>query len=483
MSTSCILKKLDSYNMADRDLIGNKAYNLLRMYMNGAHIPETWILDSSYIRKFMEMQNIYSDGIKIDDFKSVRIILQTEEFIRYLSKSIRKDYNSIHPEGSSKSWAIRSSSCLEDSKSSSFAGMFTTVLNVRCVCNVIDSIYKVVVDSFSEEVEFLCRINGIERMKLPAVIIQEFVYSQVGGVTFRQNGISTSNLAIGLTKGIVDGISGTDVWCYDEQSKEIHCDINEKKCCVLPVNSRTNPLTGEKCLLKMNGNKAIYKCIRAFDESGLIVAEVPTELMEKQLVDNDSMKDILECMGGIADKLSIKEYDAEWCIDNNNKFFLLQIRDLTRQFEPLKRFTSNKTLPIVAGKAIGRTCVVKNEKDLKNFKKGDILVTELINGKAIQAVLDASACIIQTSSVLSHSAIIARELGLPCIGVDDINDIRNFTYIKIDGDLGKYDEIEEIDTQNEEETTTREFKIDRQNVNLWKENLLVIPHEWEENST
>lgn len=415
MSTNSILRKLENYNLSDRDLIGNKAYNLLRMYLIDAHIPDTWVLDNSFLRNIPKVKEIYNEGIRVVDFKYIRSFFQTEDFIKMLGDRIREDYNIICLKGGVKYYAIRSSSCLEDSRLYSFAGMFTTILNIRHICNVIDSIYKVLLNSFSEQVEFSCKLYGIDRMKLPAVIIQEFVYSKIGGVTFRQNGVTVSNLALGLTKGIVDGVSSPDTWIYDEQERKIQKEIKKKELCILPVNLRTDPLQGEKQLYKYNKKTIALKCVKTIADGGLIIAEIPQEIKHEQLVSDNQMINILECLNGIAEKLSIENYDVEWCINSRGELFILQIRDLTKKLSISEGNSLNVIIPIVSGRAVGRACVVKNEMDLQNFKRGDILVTDIINGKAIFAVLDAAGCIIQTSSVLSHSAIIARELGLPCI--------------------------------------------------------------------
>jgi len=138
----------------------------------------------------------------------------------------------------------------------------------------------------------------------------------------------------------------------------------------------------------------------------------------------------------------------------------------------------NGVIPIVAGSVVGRTCVIRKEEDLKLFNKGDILVTDIINGKAIHAVIDAAGCIIQTSSPLSHSAIIARELGLPCVGVADIGKIDNLKLLEIDGTLGKIREVDGDYSLESEEFDERENFDVLKNSEKWKEYIIASPEEW-----
>lgn len=63
----------------------------------------------------------------------------------------------------------------------------------------------------------------------------------------------------------------------------------------------------------------------------------------------------------------------------------------------------------------GRVCVILNDKDFDNFKKGDIIVTPMTSPKFLSLIKDCKAIITDEGGTLSHAAIISRELRIPCL--------------------------------------------------------------------
>lgn len=73
-------------------------------------------------------------------------------------------------------------------------------------------------------------------------------------------------------------------------------------------------------------------------------------------------------------------------------------------------------------------------KEVKKFKKGEILVTEMTRPGTILACRKAAAIITDEGGIMSHAAIISRELGIPCVIGTKIA-----TQILKDGDLVEVD--------------------------------------------
>ena len=67
------------------------------------------------------------------------------------------------------------------------------------------------------------------------------------------------------------------------------------------------------------------------------------------------------------------------------------------------------------GKVIGRVRIVKNPDDIKEMKKGDILVARMTTPDLLPAVHKAAAIITDEGGLTCHAAIIAREFKIPCI--------------------------------------------------------------------
>lgn len=94
--------------------------------------------------------------------------------------------------------------------------------------------------------------------------------------------------------------------------------------------------------------------------------------------------------------------------------------------------------PAGPGLARGRARVVRDRRDLLEFKAGEILVCDSIDPNMTFVVPLCAAIVERRGGMLVHGAIIAREYGLPCVtGVPDATErIRSGDTLTVDGYLG-----------------------------------------------
>lgn len=67
------------------------------------------------------------------------------------------------------------------------------------------------------------------------------------------------------------------------------------------------------------------------------------------------------------------------------------------------------------GKVTGRAVVVNGVSELSKVQDGDVLVTHATNVDFVPAMRRASAIVTEEGGILSHAAIISRELRIPCV--------------------------------------------------------------------
>lgn len=92
--------------------------------------------------------------------------------------------------------------------------------------------------------------------------------------------------------------------------------------------------------------------------------------------------------------------------------------------------------PASPGLASGQACIIENAEDLTKFENGNVLVCNAIEPQMTYLVARASAVVERRGGMLIHGAIIARELGVPCVnGVVDLN-VCNGDLLTVDGYLG-----------------------------------------------
>ncbi len=97
-----------------------------------------------------------------------------------------------------------------------------------------------------------------------------------------------------------------------------------------------------------------------------------------------------------------------------------------------------KGVPASPGVAKGKAKIILSPNDVNNFEEGEILVAPLTNPHFTPAILKAIAIVTEMGGVLSHPAIVARELGIPCVtGAREATKVlKNGQEIIVDGNRG-----------------------------------------------
>src|SRR6185436_12952300 len=120
--------------------------------------------------------------------------------------------------------------------------------------------------------------------------------------------------------------------------------------------------------------------------------------------------------------------DIEWAKDGyTGELFILQARPETvhsinhQPYVESYKLTGEHDAPLVTGIAVGekisqgRVSVLADPDQLAQFQAGDVLVTSMTDPAWEPIMKKAAAIVTDRGGRTCHSAIISRELGLPCI--------------------------------------------------------------------
>lgn len=90
------------------------------------------------------------------------------------------------------------------------------------------------------------------------------------------------------------------------------------------------------------------------------------------------------------------------------------------------------------GRATGRARVLTDPANPGALEPGDVLVAPLTDPSWTPLFLAASAVVVEVGAAMSHSMIVSRELGIPCVvGIDDVTRlVADGTKLEIDGQAG-----------------------------------------------
>ncbi len=112
------------------------------------------------------------------------------------------------------------------------------------------------------------------------------------------------------------------------------------------------------------------------------------------------------------------------------------LKKLSQAFLKASRPASGLIWGIIVskGKARGRVRIIYRPDQFKNFKKGEILVSNYTSPAFMPIIKQSAAIITDEGGITSHAAIVSRELGVPCVTGAKIA-----TKVLKDGDLVEVD--------------------------------------------
>jgi len=87
----------------------------------------------------------------------------------------------------------------------------------------------------------------------------------------------------------------------------------------------------------------------------------------------------------------------------------------------------------------GRVKIVKNTSDFSKVESGDVVVVYSSSPAWTIPMLKSGALISEVGGIICHTAIVAREMGIPCVvGVPNvINEVNDNDKVKVDGEAGE----------------------------------------------
>ncbi|WP_124066123.1 PEP/pyruvate-binding domain-containing protein [Clostridium sp. E02] len=421
---------------------GGKADQIIKMKARGIRVPETWVISSHEVTDALKKKGLINETGEIFNLNNLKLFFDRnfdlELFFGLLEeiKDIKKQNRAI------RRFVVRSSHEQEDGAEYSFSGLFHTELNLSGAVEIVMAILKCWRKSLDNSLNTYMGKEAGYISSPCSLILQEFIPSDAAGVVFRSGDKIYINANYGLAKSVVDGNTGCDSWIFHEHDRESVSRETNKSHAVFPVNSRINPLYGDVvCFGRLEG--LVVDEYNNCDQ--VIRVTLPKNLKQSFCMDDNGIQRLICLCEQVSSVLGIPDYDIEWACQGE-ELVILQCRPLTRQVTGKKAVAlEGAGLGLVKGEAAGYIYTVTDEESAKRFPKGGILGVKRLEGSAILAATKAAGCILESKSLLSHSAIIARELGIPAVGAVHLSDIKWNKLYYLNGETGEYRLIKEDD--------------------------------------
>jgi pyruvate,water dikinase len=471
----------DQLGIEDVPLVGGKNASLGEMYRlltpKGVKIPNGFALTSTAYRRFIDHNRLADkihdvlrtlDTTNMDNLADkghkVRELILAAEFPQDLKDSILEGYRNLCIQyGPNTDVAVRSSATAEDLPDASFAGQQETYLNIKGQPMLLDACKKCFASLFTNRAISYRQDKGFDHFSIALSIgVQKMVRSDlaVSGVMFSidtETGFKDAVIvtgSYGLGENIVQGaVNPDEFYVYKPTLKQGFRPLLTKK-----LGSKQ-----QRMVYDTQGNKTTKNI------------SVPEGERKVFCMTDDEVLQLARWACIIEDHYSekagyFKPMDMEWAKDGKtNELYIVQARPETvmsrKDLNKLTQYVmKQKGAVLVAGRSVGskigkgRANVIKDVKDIGQFKKGDVLVTEMTDPDWEPIMKIASAIVTNRGGRTCHAAIISRELGIPCVvgtvtSTDKIKTGQNITVDCSEGDEGKvYDglldfEVHTLDLQ------------------------------------
>ncbi len=316
--------------------------------------------------------------------------------------------------------AVRSSATAEDLPDASFAGQQDTLLNVRGEQRLIEACHRCFASLWTDRAISYRAQRGFDHFSVALSIgVQPMVRSDLAcsGVMFTldtESGfrdVVVINGAWGLGEAIVQGMATPDEW----------------------VVFKPTLLEGARPIVSRRLGSKEVKMVYGLDEKGTREVAVVEAQRQRFSLDDYEVLQLARWACIIEEHYSeraghAQPMDIEWAKDGRTgELFILQARPETvhstnrENYIENYRLTGTHTDPLVTGQAVGekigqgRAHVLRDPNHLTDFKKGDVLVTSMTDPAWEPIMKLAAAIVTDRGGRTCHSAIISRELGVPCI--------------------------------------------------------------------
>jgi pyruvate,water dikinase len=105
-------------------------------------------------------------------------------------------------------------------------------------------------------------------------------------------------------------------------------------------------------------------------------------------------------------------------------------------------------VPGCAGTYVGRATIVTDPADPGDLQPGDVMIAPLTDPAWTPLFMAAGAVVVNVGGQISHSIIVCRELGLPCVvsATDATVRIPNGAMVEVDGDTGTVTILKVVET-------------------------------------
>ncbi|MFZ5998639.1 MAG: PEP/pyruvate-binding domain-containing protein [Nitrospirota bacterium] len=400
-----------------KNMVGAKAAHLALIKNNlGLPVPHGFAVTAYAFERFMEenrlwrpiereLSKLVPDSVRNIETvsKNIQAMIGNADIPMDLREAIMSAYAALEEKaGKNVSIAMRSSAIGEDTEAT-FAGQYTTVLNVM-KGNLIDAYKTVIASKYSARAISYRMHYGLDDRETPMCVAGiVMVDARSSGVIYTESSpynnkeVIRVNSIWGLGEHLVDGSASPDTFLVAKK---------------------------DSAIIAQEISRKDYRIVRS-GPSGTVLEEVPWHERERPSIDSADAAKLARC------GLTLENYfggpqDIEWALDSKGDLFILQSRPLMvseppRELQDIPQDFPNHPILLSGGKtasegiAMGNVFVMKEGEDTAAIPENAILVAKTASPHYAKLAGKINGIITDIGSVTSHLSSVAREFGIPAL--------------------------------------------------------------------
>ncbi|HLZ01095.1 MAG TPA: phosphoenolpyruvate synthase [Bradyrhizobium sp.] len=463
MTASGYTRWFKEIGLEDVPLVGGKTASLGELYSalarQGVKVPNGFALTASAYRDALtqagawdELRRLLADLDKrrIADLakraREARAIVYAATDQDNLRREIGEAYRQLEQEyGANVAVAVRSSATAEDLPTASFAGQHESFLNVRGPDDLMIACRRCFASLFTDRAISYRIDNGFDHFKVAlSVAVMKMVRSDLAasGVIF----------TLDTESGYRDVVFVTGAYGLGENIVQGTVDPDE-----FYVHKPTFNKGFHAVLSRRMGTKEMRM---VYAKGRATTRNVTTSKAARNqfCIDDKDVLELARCAIVVENHYSEKAgaptpMDVEWAKDGSDgALYIIQARPETvasrRKPQALESYVLKSTGKVVAsGRAVGekiaagKARLIKNDRDLRAFRPGEVLIASTTSPDWEPVMKTAAAIITDHGGRTCHAAIIARELGVPAVvGTENVTrQVKTGMSVTVscaDGDIG-----------------------------------------------
>ena len=426
---SAQVSDLSQIRVTDAESAGGKGANLGELVSAGFPVPPGFVIPREGYWEAMERAGVREeiaslhakaltdadDSDKLaSDCEHIRSLVRNAGMTSGLRDAVIAAYREL---GSGAPVAVRSSATGEDGAEASFAGMNATYTNVWGDHALIERVVDCWTSLFSPRVVSYRASRDFTGEPAIAVVVQRMIPAERSGVIFTADPRTGDRdrlvieAVFGQGEAIVSGAVEPDTYVVAK---------SDLRVTTVRIGSQSHKIVAE-------GGGGDVKIV------------LPPQAGKRRVFDDAAVLELARLATRVEDHYGSPQ-DIEFAVAGKDTW-LVQSRPITTlpPLEPASQDALVTGLGASPGQASGAVRVLHDPGEARHLLDGEVLVAPMTNPDWVPAIRRAAALVTDGGGMTCHAAVVARELGVPCVvGTGDATRVLvDRSMVTVDGSTGE----------------------------------------------